>query len=450
MFLTASLAVEPDGLSWPTDVDRVGRSTIPRPPLLAPHRPKSSTMKTLIAIVYSALIVPSFVLAADWSQWRGPNRDGLVETLPASLADMNVDWSVELPPSYSGPLADADRIYTTATENEETEVAIAYDRVSGEEVWRTSWVGAMKVPFFAAANGSWIRATPVLVDGKLYVAGMLDVLVCLDAATGDEIWRVDFKELMDTPKPAFGYASSPLYHGGMIITQAGGAVVAVDAETGDLKWTALKSDGSMTSGSAFSSPTIFADAPGGPQLLVQTRTTLAGVNPADGDLLWSTDVEAFRGMNILTPTPRTVGDTLQVFTSAYGGQSMMFAIEGGRGEVKTLWTDKSQGYMSSPVVVGDRIVLHLRNQRATCLDWTTGKSLWTSKPHGKYWSMLTDGTTVLALDQTGDLHRLGVNGDELEILESRKVSDAETWAHIGWDGRQLMIRRLDGLDVYSP
>ena len=61
---------------------------------------------------------------------------------------------------------------------------LAIDRATGQEVWRASWPGAMSVPFFAAANGSWIRATPALHDGRLYVAGMKDVLVCLEAATG--------------------------------------------------------------------------------------------------------------------------------------------------------------------------------------------------------------------------------------------------------------------------
>ena len=52
----------------------------------------------------------------------------------------------------------------------------------------------MQVPFFAASHGSWIRATPALSDDRLYVAGMRDVLVCLDARTGQEIWKAGFPD----------------------------------------------------------------------------------------------------------------------------------------------------------------------------------------------------------------------------------------------------------------
>lgn len=394
------------------------------------------------------LFVASTCSAGTWTQWRGPSRDGRVETLPASLDGLQLQWSVDLGPSYSTPVADEKLVFVTESIDEKQEAAIAFDIATGQQVWKTTWDDAMKVPFFAASNGSWIRATPVLSNGRLYVAGMLDVLVCLDAATGDEVWRVDFKERMGTPKPAFGYVSSPLIHDGMVITQAGGGVVAVDAGTGETRWQSMGTEGDMMSGSAFASPAAIVDAPNGPHLLVQTRTTLAGLNPLDGKVYWSTEIEAFRGMNILTPTARVIGNELFVFTSAYGGKSIMFRITGGAGEAKAVWEDKAQGYMSSPVVVGDRIVMHLRNQRVIALDWTTGENIWTSRPYSKYWSMLTDGDSVVALEERGEIHRVNVTGEKMEVVESRKISDSETWAHVAWDGRHMFVRRLDGIDVY--
>lgn len=409
---------------------------------------RSITLLATVAIS-GAVLVFDAASAGEWTQWRGPTRDGRVESLPSSLSGLQLDWSAELGPSYSSPLVDDDRVYVTESVEGKREAVVAFDRRSGREVWRTAWDGAMKVPFFAAANGSWIRATPALAGGRLYVAGMLDVLVCLDASTGDEIWRVDFKERMGTPKPAFGYVSSPLVYENLVMTQAGGAVVAVDASTGAAVWSAMKTEGGMSSGSAFSSPAAVIDGPNGQQLLVQTRSTLAGLNPNDGSVYWSTPVEAFRGMNILTPTARINGDALEVFTSSYGGRSTMFRIAGGTGDVQTVWDNKSQGYMSSPVVKGDRIVVHLKNQRVSAFDWNTGDTLWTSRPYSKYWSMLTDGNEVLALEERGELHRIDVDGDEINVLESKKVSESETWAHVGWDGDQLLVRRLDGIDVYS-
>ena len=130
----------------------------------------------------------------DWSQWRGPNRDGILKNAnwPDSLDGLKKQWSIPLEPSYSGPLVVGDLVFTTQTENKKHEVVVAVNRMTGKKVWEQKWLGSMSVPFFAKANGDWIRATPAFDDGRLYVAGMRDVLVCLDASDGKVIWKVDF------------------------------------------------------------------------------------------------------------------------------------------------------------------------------------------------------------------------------------------------------------------
>ena len=61
---------------------------------------------------------------------------------------------------------------------------LAYDRLSGELVWSTSGQ-VVVMPIFARANGSWIRSTPLLDKNRLYVMGMQETLVCLDAGSGN-------------------------------------------------------------------------------------------------------------------------------------------------------------------------------------------------------------------------------------------------------------------------
>lgn len=98
-----------------------------------------------------------------------------------------------------------DLVFTTETREETDEVVYALDRKTGEERWQAKWKGAMKVPFFAASNGSWIRSTPAYDGERLYVAGMRDVLACFEAKSGNEIWRVDFVEKFGSSLPAFGF-----------------------------------------------------------------------------------------------------------------------------------------------------------------------------------------------------------------------------------------------------
>ena len=387
-------------------------------------------------------------LEQTWSQWRGPRRDGsLTNTdLPDSLSQQQFQlrWKIPLGPGYSGPVISSDRVFVTETIDEKTEVVRALDRETGKLNWKQSWPGALSVPFFAKANGDWIRATPGYDGERLYVAGIRDILVCLEAATGKILWKIDFVDQMNAKLPAFGFASSPLVTDQAVYVQAGGGFCKVDKLTGEVKWRVLEDGGGMF-GSAFSSPYL-TTLDGIPQILVQTRTTLAGVDPVSGKVFWEQKIPAFRGMNILTPTVYQNS----VFTSSYGGRSFLFEISQTNDgwQVKELWTNPMQAYMSSPLIIGDSLYLHLKNQRFTCLDLKTGKARWTTSPYGKYWSMVTDGRKILALDQKGDLLLIKANPEKFELLDSHHVAE-DSWAHLAVIGQDVYVRALDELVMYS-
>lgn len=407
----------------------------------------SSLLVASIAIFCQSSLVGQDKLSV-WNQWRGPQRDGLIDgpAWPVSLNEkvLQRSWRVELPPSYSGPVVSESAVFVTGTENEESEVVYALDRRSGKELWKSKWSGAMTVPFFAASNGSWIRSTPAFDGKSLFVAGMRDILVSLNSETGEEQWRVDFVEQLKTPLPAFGFASSPLLDGEWLYVQAGSSFIKLDKNTGRIVWRVLKDDGGMM-GSAFSSPVV-ATLAGKRQILVQTRQKLAGVDPDSGDVLWEQEVPSFRGMNILTPVP--VGDG--VFTSSYQNKSWLFGVSTSDGKFACAetWSNSVQGYMSTPVVIDDHAYMHLQNQRLTCIDLRTGERRWTSTPFGKYCSMVAHNDLILALDERGLLLLLRANPKEIELLDERKVSDDETWAHIAVSGKDVIVRELNAVSVF--
>ena len=404
-----------------------------------------------------ALLGTSFVLGtnartepATWPQWRGPTRDGQFsgaawqEKLDANHLERT--WIVELGPSYSGPIVGADRVFTTETKDKKAEVVTAFDRRTGKQVWRAQWEGAVSVPFFAKSNGDWIRSTPALDGARLYVAGMRDALVCLDAREGKEIWRKDFVKELGAPLPDFGFVSSPLVDGDAVYVQAGASFLKLNKLTGEILWRTLKDQGGMWGG-VFSSP-VLVELAGKRQLVVQTREKLAGVDPADGKVLWEQTVEAFRGMYILTPV--ALHDTL--FTSAYGGKTIGFKVAhaADKWTVTEAWRNKAQGYMSTPVVIDGVAFNHLKSQRVMAIEVETGRELWTSsESFGKYWSLVASGDRILALDQRGMLFLLRANREKLEQLDKRKLTNAETWAHLAVAGDQLFVRELNALAAWQ-
>jgi len=400
-----------------------------------------------------ALATP--LLAADvptWPQWRGPLRNGAAspdaKAWPDRLnaANFKKSWEVtDLGPSYSGPIVSGDKIFTTETVDKKIEVVKAFDRKTGKELWKASWKGAIEVPFFANKNGSWIRSTPALDGNRLYVAGIQDLLVCLDATTGKELWKFDFVAEFKSSVPTFGCASSPLIDDTGIYIQAGGCVAKLDKKTGKSLWTSLKDGGGMN-GSAFSCPVI-AKLAGKEQLVVQTRTQLAGLDQDTGKELWKRDVPTFRGMNILTPV--ISGDTL--LTSTYGGTTQGFKVQSSDGGFRTenAWSFKYEGYMSTPVVVGGHAYFLGKDQKAICVDLKAGKETWRSeKRYGQYWSLVAHKDKILALDQKGTLYLLNANPKEMEILGEIAVSKNETWAHLAVSGDDVIVRDLFGLTVF--
>lgn len=395
------------------------------------------------------LIAVSSLFAVDpgWPQFRGPERTGVAPGTPwpSNFDTLQQTWQVKLDKGYPGPIVDATRVYVAETATAETEIVRALDRKTGKEIWRASWPGKHSVPFFAKKNGDWIRSTPAF-DGKtLYVGGIEEVLVALDAATGKELWRVDFPKRFNTPKPDFGFSSSPLLDGDAIFVQAANSVVKLNKKTGETIWRALAREADIMDSGAFSSPAI-ASLNGRRQLLIQSRTLLYGLDPVAGTVLWQQEVPHYRGMNILMPTAWEN----KVFTSSYRMDSYLFEIGSADGKMasKEVWRNKAKGYMSTPVILDGYAYLHLANQRFTCIDLRNGETKWTTEPFGTYWSMAVRDGKILALDERGQLLLIRANPEKFELLGTKEISNSPTWAHIAVAGNELFVRELNAITAY--
>ena len=198
---------------------------------------------------------------------------------------------------------------------------------------------------------------------------------------------------------------------------------------------------------AFSSPVI-ATLHGQRQLVVQSRETLYGLSLEDGSVLWSHDVPHFRGMNILTPQPYKDS----VFISAYGGRAHRFDVTstGEALEAREAWNNRAQGNMTSPVVIGNHAYLYLRAKRFACVDLDSGEEVWRSSGMtDEYWSLVAQGERLLALTEAGELHLIQHNAEDLQIVDTMRISEGKTWAHLCVDGGQLIVREQDGLAAYA-
>jgi len=105
--------------------------------------------------------------------------------------------------------------------------------------------------------------------------------------------------------------------------------------------------------------------------------------------------------------------------------------------------------MSSPILIGNHVYMHLQNTRLACIDLETGKTNWKSKQHGKYWSMICSGDRILALDERGELLLVRANPEAFELLDRKEVSKDSTWAHVALSKNEIFVRELNGLTVFN-
>jgi len=411
-------------------------------------------MKLFISILIFALLSISTITAKEstWPAWRGAERTGEVTgpKWPKNLENLNALWTVPLGKSYSSPIVAEDRVFVFETTEETHATVRALKRSDGSEIWSKSWESSIKVPFFAEANGSWVKSTPAW-DGKtLFVGDAREVLYAFDGETGEERWSVDFPTTYATAVPPFGFASSPLIVDDMLYIQAANSIIKMEAATGKVLWRGLADGdggGDMSAQSAFSSP-ILTTVAGKEQLVVLTRRELAGVNPETGETLWSKPLPNFRGCLIVTPT--VYGDG--IFTSSFRNGSYYIGLNNNDGQMSAeqIWDHKVNTYMSSPVVIGDYAYLHLTNSRMACIDLKSGETTWTtSEKFGKYSSMVWQDDRILMLSETGTLHLMEANPQAFTSVATAQVADGNTWAYLGISGNELYVRALEKLTVYE-
>src|SRR5215468_2367547 len=99
--------------------------------------------------------------AADWPQWRGPARDGLVPGLPARAewpASLKQAWRVPVGLGHSSPLVAGDRVFVFAREGAE-EAVQAVGLATGQRAWRQAYKAPYTVNPAASSHGPGPKAT---------------------------------------------------------------------------------------------------------------------------------------------------------------------------------------------------------------------------------------------------------------------------------------------------
>lgn len=403
-------------------------------------------------LIVGVLVATAWTAAADWPQWRGPERDGVAagfeapEPWPAAWSPA---WRQEVGVGHSSPVVAGERVFLHSREGEE-ETVRALSLTDGRTLWKSSYPAPYQVHSAASDHGPGPKSTPVLAGGRLVTLGISGILSAFDAASGELLWRHDLSGRFPRTSPAFGTAASPLVVDGKVITHLGGhhdgVLAAFDLATGKTLWE-LPGDGP-----GYASP-MLVDAAGIRQVVTQTDQHVVGVALADGRLLWQLPFSTPYSQNAVTPL--VVGDLVIVSGLEQGVAAYRLAEREGFVIPRRVWHTTEIGfYMSSPVLLGGRLwgMAHQKAGQLVALDPETGSVLWTGEGRlGDNAALVAADGHLLVLTDGADLLVLapGKDGAPREVAR-HEVAPTPTWAHPVPTRAGLLIKDEDHLALLAP
>lgn len=342
----------------------------------------------------SLFLLAAVSRAADWPTFRGADRTdispetGLLKQWP-SAGPKKVWMNEDAGLGYSGFAIVGGTLYTMGS-RDAVEYVIAIDTATGKEKWSAE-AGAL----LTNGWGDGPRATPTVEGDKVYALSGKGTLICLNAADGKKLWSAEMVEL-GGKVPGWGYCESPLVEGNLVVVTPGGAqgtLAAFDKVTGKLAWQSAE----WTDPAQYAS-LIAVNHNGARQLIQLTMQSIAGVNAADGKVLWKTE---FPGKTAVIPTP--VFKDGQVFVAAGYGVGCKSVKVGAGNAVETLYeTTDMVNHHGGVILVGDHLYGYNDKAGWTCMDFKTGAVKWADKKGlGKGAIHCADGMLYLLEERTG-------------------------------------------------
>jgi outer membrane protein assembly factor BamB len=339
-----------------------------------------------------ALTLPlaSFTTAApeDWPHLRGPGLDGRGSGLGAESGNIGLRpaWRTTLGSAYSG-IAVANGVVVTMLADGETDFVIALDARDGAELWRSP-LGERHLGHDGSEDGP--ISSPVIGHGLVYAVGPRGVLVALDGDTGEDRWSIDMVGELGATPPDYGFTTTPLVEGGLLIVQVGGSegrlLCAFDALTGELRWSA------GNGAAAYASPMVM-DLAGARQAVVLNGSELLGISVENGEVLWVQPLgerdRASSGMAVQLDGERFCVNV----SSAMAALRVSVSDEGFVTE--ELYRSRNLGGSYSVPVLHEGHLYGFKSDFLTCIEAETGDRVWRSRPPGGEGLIVIDGQLVI-------------------------------------------------------
>lgn len=390
-------------------------------------------------------ITALIVQPSDWPGFRGAQRDGVVRGLT-----IDTDWKASPPrllwrqrvgPGWSSLAVVGDRLFTQE-QRDASEAVVCLDAATGREVW----VHEDAARFSDDQAGPGPRATPTFADGLLYTMGATGILNCFDAVTGERKWRHDVVAEAGAKQPIWGFSSSPLIVQGLAVVfaegEGGKTLLAYHARSGESAWT-------TDAGKAgYGSPQRMAldDAE---QILFLSMNGLIGVDPTSGTELWQHSLPA--GGLFRPNQPHPLGNGRILFASEGDGAILLdVKREGASWTASRQWASRAIKPSFNDFVVHDGSIYGFDGNIFCCVDVQTGRRRWKEGRYGHgQVLLLAEQSLLLVVSEEGEAILLKANPQAHEEVGRFQAIQGKTWNHPAIAKGRLYVRNGKEMACYQ-
>ena len=403
----------------------------------------SGTCKTilLLALVLSMTETAAQAQTSDWAQWGGPRRDfksetrGLATTWPATGPRRL--WQRELGEGYSAIAAERGMLFTMYRKVD-NEIVVALDAATGKTVWEYSYAAPFSADY-DMSNGPGPHATPLVSGNMVFTSGATGKLVAVDKKSGKLLWSHDLLSEFQGTLRVNGYSCSPIAYKDKVVMMVGGpssSLVAFNQKDGSVAW--KKHDFKNSTASP-----IIINVDGQDQLVAFMYGEIVGVDPNNGNLLWSHAHPVEYGLN--TSTPVWGPDNLLFVSSGYGGGSRVIKLSraADKTAVEEVWANRLMRiHFTNAIRVGDSIYGSSGDfgpAPFTAIDVKTGNVLWRHRSFPRASFLFADGRFII-LDEDGHLLLATATPQGLTVTSKAELLSNQAWTVPSLSGTRLYLR----------
>jgi outer membrane protein assembly factor BamB len=441
-------------LAWWFSVDPTPRLVERRPGMDGRAATAQTTELVAIGEGFEQSAGVASVLPGDWPGFRGPRRDNVVPDAtgiaeswgPAGPA---VLWSVDLGEGHSGPAVAEGRVYLLDYDEKRRSDALrCLSLADGREIWRRFYRVRIK------RNHGFSRTVPAVAGGLVVSIGPRGHVMAVDARTGDLRFTIDLEKEYGTSIPLWYTGQCPLIDNGVLVLAPAGRalLVGMDVADGRVLWSVPNPRGWQMSHTSVM-PMRLGDRKMYVYSAIGGTVGVAADGPERGRVLWETTLWT---QSVLAPSPLALPEGRIFLTAGYGAGSMLLQVvpEGDGYAVRELGRlDPTRGLTSeqqTPLVfrghlfgIEPKDAGALRNQLVCYRAEDLSRPIWSSGPTHRFGlgPYLIAGDKLLVLNDDGVLTMLQVSTTSYRQLAQAKVMDGvDAWAPMALAGGRLLLR----------